>query len=183
MRSFKLLFFTLSLMAFVPNWVEAREWQSTMSSESTYTPSLSADQKITLSMELLGKAGLYSFNFDYEALSNIAFGAGISSYGLKSSNAWSESAVEAWLIPLYAHYYLPEFAKGHRFYGSTGTTLIWTNAQVQGAGMIEGSGLAAHLGAGYEYKNSEGFVMRVSPYYFVGKAKGGWLGITLGYSI
>lgn len=130
------------------------------------------------SIEGLGRAGLYSINYDRMVTDDIAVGLGFSSYSI-SAGALSSSTV---VIPLYANYYFTE-GKNSRFYVTGGADLIFSSANFEGDGIVEGSGLGFVGGAGWEYKSDGGFLFRVAPYFLVGKASGAWLGISLGYSL
>lgn len=130
------------------------------------------------SIEGLGRAGLYSINYDRNITNDIAVGLGFSSYSI-SLGSLSSSAV---IIPLYANYYVTE-GKNSRFYVTGGADLIFTSGDFEADGIVEGSGLGFVAGAGYEYKADSGFLFRIAPYFLVGNASGAWLGISLGYSL
>jgi hypothetical protein len=129
-----------------------------------------------MSLELLGRGLLYSFNYDYLLKDNLALGAGASHYSISSGDA----SAGAWIIPVYANYYLT--GGNHRWFATGGANLIFASGNV-GDDKVSGSGVAGVLGAGYEYRGDNGFLFRAAPYVFVGKASGGWLGISLGYAI
>ena len=131
----------------------------------------------SLSLELLGRGMLYSFNYDYALTPQIALGAGAANYSISSGT----SNASAWIIPLYANYY---FTQGtHRFFGTAGANAIFASGKIDGESKVGGSGLAGVLGGGYEFRADNGFLFRASPYAFVGKASGVWLGLSFGYSI
>jgi len=130
-----------------------------------------------LSTELLGRGGLYSFNYDYMILDNLAIGAGVSTYSISSGT----SSAKATIIPAYANYYVND--GNHRFFGSAGANIIHASGKIDDSAQVSGSGLAGVLGGGYEYRNDSGFLFRAAPYVFVGKASGVWLGFSFGYTI
>jgi hypothetical protein len=133
-------------------------------------------RKNAMSLELLGRGFLYSFNYDRMLTDNVAVGAGISHYSIGSGDV----SAGAWIIPLYGNYYLG--SGNGRFFATGGANVILASA---GAGddRVSGSGLAGVLGGGWEYRADNGFLFRASPYVFVGKASGAWLGISVGYAI
>ncbi len=129
------------------------------------------------SLELLGRGLLYSLNYDYLITDDIALGAGVSTYSISAGSA----SASAWIIPVYANYY---FTQGsHRWFASGGANLIFASSNVGSDEKISGSGVAGVLGGGYEYRGDSGFLFRAAPYVFVGKVSGGWLGLSLGFTI
>lgn len=130
-----------------------------------------------VSLELLGRGLLYSLNYDYLITDDVAVGAGVSTYSISSGSA----SASAWLFPIYANYY---FTQGpHRWFASGGANLIFASGSVGGDEKVSGSGVAGVLGGGYEYRGDSGFLFRAAPYVFVGKVSGGWLGLSLGFTI
>ncbi len=130
-----------------------------------------------MSLELLGRGLLYSFNYDYLLRDNLALGAGVSSYSISSGS----SSASAWIIPVYANYYLTEGT--HRWFTTAGANLIFASSTAGNDSRVSGSGLAGVLGGGYEYRGNSGFLFRAAPYVFVGKTSGAWLGVSFGYTI
>ena len=130
------------------------------------------------SLELLGRGGLYSFNYDHLVLPNLALGAGAATYSLSAGAA----NANVWLVPLYANYYFNENSH-HRFFASGGADLIVVSGKVSSDARFTGSGLAGVVGGGYEYRGENGFLFRATPYAFLGKASGFWLGFSLGYAL
>ena len=130
-----------------------------------------------MSLELLGRGLLYSLNYDYLITDNLALGAGVASYSFSSGSANSS----AWIIPIYANYYLT--GGKHRWFATGGANMILASGSSGDGDRVTGSGVAGVLGGGYEYKSAGGFLFRAAPYVFVGKASGAWLGLSFGYSI
>jgi len=130
-----------------------------------------------MSLELLGRGLLYSFNYDYLLNDNLALGAGVSHYSISSGNA----SAGAWILPVYANYYLTQGT--HRWFTTAGANLIFASGNVGTEDKVSGSGVAGVLGAGYEYRGDSGFLFRAAPYVFVGKTSGAWLGVSFGYTI
>lgn len=130
-----------------------------------------------MSLELLGRGLLYSLNYDYLINDSLALGAGVANYSFSSGSA----SASAWIIPVYANYYLT--GGKHRWFATGGANVILASGTTGGDDRVTGSGVAGVLGGGYEYKSDGGFLFRAAPYVFVGKASGAWLGVSFGYSI
>lgn len=130
-----------------------------------------------MSLELLGRGLLYSLNYDYLVTDSLALGAGVANYSFSSGS----SSASAWIIPVYANYYLT--GGKHRWFATGGANVILASGSAGGDDRVTGSGVAGVLGGGYEYKSDGGFLFRAAPYVFVGKASGAWLGVSFGYSI
>lgn len=170
------LYFFIALFTLgFSNEVEAAETLPSIVFDAESAPSTS--QKSAISMELLGRAGFYSFNYDYLIQSDLAIGAGFSAFSIISG----ESNVSTRILPIYANYYFNEGKS--RFFSTAGADLILVSGQAPEGNQIRGSGLAGTAGLGYEYKSAEGFLFRAAPYLMLGQMRGAWLGITLGYSI
>jgi len=130
-----------------------------------------------MSLELLGRGFLYSFNYDYMLTGDLAVGAGLSHYSVSSG----DSNASALIVPVYANYYLTS-GKG-RFFATGGANLMFASGSFGEDSKVSGSGIAGVIGGGYEYRADNGFLFRAAPYVFVGKASGAWLGLSLGYTI
>ncbi|MCO5142048.1 MAG: hypothetical protein M9962_03040 [Oligoflexia bacterium] len=138
---------------------------------------VSMARRHNLSTELLGRGGLYSFNYDYLLKDELALGLGISNYSISVA----DKKVSTYIIPVYANYYFLE--GNHRVFATAGTNIIFASGNLNQDSQISGSGLAGVVGGGYEYRSDDGFLFRASPYAFFGKASGVWLGLSFGYSI
>lgn len=176
----RLALFTLSLML---TFAMETDSYADVIPESETTLSQSSDSAYTdyrrhsVSLELLGRGLLYSFNYDYLIHDDIAVGAGLSTYSFSSGT----SNARLTFVPVYANYY---FTPGeHRWFASGGVNLIHASGSIDKDEKISGSGAAGILGGGYEFRGDSGFLFRATPYVFVGKASGVWLGLSLGYSI
>jgi hypothetical protein len=130
-----------------------------------------------MSLELLGRGFLYSFDYDYMVNNDLAVGAGVSHYSISSG----DSNASALIIPIYANYYFTS-GKG-RFFATGGANLMFASGNIGDDSKVGGSGVAGVIGGGYEYRADNGFLFRAAPYVFVGKASGAWLGLSLGYTI
>lgn len=135
-----------------------------------------AESPNAVSLEILGRGGLYSLNYDRMLTDDFALGAGFSSYSVSSGN----SNAKALIFPIYGNYY---FTGGpHRWFATAGANVISASGNLDGDAQISGSGVAGTLGGGYEYRGDSGFLFRAAPYVFVGNASGLWLGLSLGYA-
>jgi hypothetical protein len=177
----RLALFTLTLMLTFA--METDSYAALEQLDETTTLSQSASvpsddyRRHAISVELLGRGLLYSFNYDYLIHDDIALGAGLSTYSFSSGN----STARVTFLPVYANYY---FTPGeHRWFASGGVNLIHASGKIDQNEKISGSGAAGILGGGYEFRGDNGFLFRATPYVFVGKASGFWLGFSLGYSI
>jgi hypothetical protein len=157
----------------------AAEPSPNLQSQSDQTPSSTEMRRNAMSLELLGRGMLYSVDYDYQLTNNLALGAGASHYSISSGSV----GASAWIIPVYANYYLTDSTSGSRWFATGGANLIFASGQVDGDSKVSGSGIAGVLGAGYEYRADNGFLFRAAPYVFVGKASGAWLGLSIGYTI
>ncbi len=159
----------------VKNTIPAPSAQSETTFDASNGPEL---RRNAMSLELLGRGLLYSFNYDYLLKDNLAVGAGISNYSFSSG----ASSASAWIIPVYANYYLT--GGKHRWFGSAGANLIFANSKgFSDDSRVSGSGVAGVIGGGYEFRAASGFLFRAAPYVFVGKSSGAWLGVSFGYTI
>ena len=150
----------------------------TFAAEVEAASSMATSHPHALSTEILGRAGLYSLNYDYMLNDKIAVGAGVATYSLNTTT----DKVSTLVIPLYANYYF--LGEGsHRLFGTAGLDFVFASAKTEGDGVIKGSGVAGVIGGGYEYRSDAGLLFRFTPYVFVGKASGAWLGFSVGYSI
>lgn len=175
----RLALFTLTLMMIFAMDVDADAAEyNDPGTLAQPTSEVSTDyRRNALSLELLGRGLLYSFDYDYLIHDDVALGIGASTYSFSSGT----SSANVTFIPLYANYY---FTPGeHRWFASGGVNLIHASGTLDQSEKISGSGAAGIIGGGYEFRGESGFLFRASPYVFVGKASGVWLGISIGYTI
>lgn len=168
----KLLVFNLVLAVFASNGgaLAAPKNQDAMTSqESAMDSNGAASRKHALALELLGRGGLYSFNYDYSVVEDLAIGLGAAFYSAGSSSAS--------VFPLYASQYFG--GANHRFMVTGGPTLVLAQANADST-TLNGKGIAGTVGAGYEYRADGGFLFRATPYYNFGALSGLWLGVSGG---
>jgi hypothetical protein len=178
-HSLKLAAALLFALAFVPGAQAADHApaENTVQSSADQDRSSKELRRSAMSLELLGRGLLYSFNYDYLINDSLALGAGASTYSIGSGT----TSASAWIIPVYANYYLTQ--GNNRWFTTAGANLIFASASVGDDSRVSGSGVAGVLGGGYEYRGDGGFLFRAAPYVFIGKASGVWLGLSFGYTI
>lgn len=140
------------------------------------------DHPNTISFELLGRAALYSINYDRMVNENVAIGAGISYWTLSVTTYSSSASRKFFVMPLYGNYYFSPAP--NRGFLTAGLDVVFASAQTAGSSSnirIAGSGAFATFGGGYEYRNPEGgFLFRAAPYFLVGSDVDLWFGLTFG---
>jgi len=130
-----------------------------------------------LSLEVLGRGGLYSINYDHMISNYMAVGIGFSH--------WSFSFIDTdsiTIIPIYANLY--SSPKPNRAFLTAGVDVVFisetdSDGLGDGLGSFTESGAGAVLGGGYEYRGTSGFLFRAAPYLVV--ASGG-IALTAGLS-
>jgi hypothetical protein len=157
--------------------IQPLEPEQSVSRAETVNDSMAELNRHAVSLELLGRGLLYSFNYDYLVQENIALGGGLSRVSISSGS----SSASVTSIPLYANYY---FTSGspHRFFGTGGANILFASGRLTDDAQVSGSGLAGIVGGGYEYRGENGFLFRAAPYVLLGKASGLWAGLSFGYT-
>lgn len=91
-----------------------------------------------LTVETLGKGGLYSLNYDYLTSLRSALGFGFSFQSLRANPAISDAEVQLITLPVYANFYFPFSA--HRPFVSTAVTFlkIRATANVDASALFNG---------------------------------------------
>ncbi|MGE0615572.1 MAG: hypothetical protein AB7P04_08015 [Bacteriovoracia bacterium] len=126
-----------------------------------------------VSVELLGRAVIYSLNYDRLVSDSIALGAGISAYSVSYFGAGNSY----FLLPTYLNYYLsPKIGRG---FFTGGFTFALSGATASSTGPFVGAGVALTAGGGYEYRY-QGAILRAAGYFLVGKTFQPWLGVSAG---
>jgi hypothetical protein len=133
-----------------------------------------------LSLEMAGHGLAYSVNYDHSLGPNFAIGAGIGYLGLTGADL----SASVTTIPVYANYY--PIGDEHRPFITAGATFVTISGSIAGSAFenrFEGSAtaLAPMAGIGYEYRGTEGFLFRISPYLVITPlAVLPWAGLSLG---
>ena len=143
-----------ALLAFTTAATAQETSTTVQKSSATATPALG---KSAISAELLGRAAIYSFNYDYNFVPNVAAGAGIAFWSQSSG----KTSATLTLIPVYLNAYL--LTGVHRPFATVGMT--FGNATISDSDSTSsGSGSLLTMGAGYEMRTEGGFLMRVAGY-------------------
>lgn len=171
MHAFVLVsFLTLSSAAF------AQESTATAPQKSLPTsgPSLG---RSAISAELLGRAGVYSFNYDYNFIPNLAAGLGVSFWSQSTGTATGTVT----LIPVYLNAYL--WTGKHRPFVTAGATLGRASVSDESSSSESNANFLS-LGAGYEMRTEAGFLMRLAGYRMTSPegSSGFWPGVSFGGS-
>ncbi len=138
-----------------------------------------------VSLELLGRAMLYSINFDQVLNDNIAAGVGLGSVSTNFHDTDHDANQTATFVPAYMYYYFNKTAGSPFLTG--GVTLILNHAGVKnldtstGSLQIPSSSVMPTFGGGYENRMDSGFLFRVTGYLIAGKSLTPWLGFSFGY--
>ena len=120
-----------------------------------------------LSGEVLGRAGLYSVNYDRSLGESFAVGAGLSTW------SWSDFDYRGTvtILPAYGNYYFSPGPK--RGFITAGIDLAILSADERtssvynsnrSSSLIRGSGVAPVAGGGYEFRGENGFLFRATGY-------------------
>lgn len=138
-----------------------------------------------VSVEMLGRAMLYSVNFDQVLNDNVAVGVGLGSAATMFRGTEIDTDTAATFLPAYMNYYfLTE--QGSPFI-TAGMTLITNHTSVKnfetktGNLEIPSSNVMPTLGGGYENRGDNGFLFRGAAYLIAGRKITPWLGFSLGF--
>lgn len=132
-------------------------------------------RKNAISIELLGRGGIYTINYDYAFGNDVAAGLGLATWSASTTGA----NVTLFIIPVYANYY---FSSGASRPYLTGGLDIVTGSGALDTSTFSGTGAVAVLGGGYEYRSDGGFLFRAAPYIFVGAKLAFWIGLSFGFT-
>lgn len=171
------LFTTLALTGFV--------FVSTFSAHAD-APHTRVTYPSAVSVEMLGRAMLYSVNFDQVLNDNIAAGFGLGTASTMTRITELDVDQSATFLPAYMNYYFLKEA-GSPFV-TVGMTLITNHSSVKnletktGNLEIPSSNVMPTFGGGYENRTDTGFLFRAAAYFVAGRKLTPWLGFSLGYS-
>lgn len=144
------------------------------------SPRVSAQQltrerlKSDVGIELLGKAALYCFNYQYTVNRVVGLEAGIGALG---GGTGEDNATVAF-VPIGAKLYL--IPKDGSLYLTGGFTIVSLGTN---SGPFEDTGTYGYAGLGFEFRAETGFTFRGAAYgLFSGDGFFIWPGLTLAYS-
>jgi len=137
-----------------------------------------------LSVEGLGRGGLYAIQYDQVFSDELAAGIGIGSVGLKN-NLGVDTNTSVTVVPLYVNYYFQRDAGS--FFATGGASLLMgdqlesLNTKV---GNIElpDSSILPTVGLGFETRTDNRLLLRITGYLLVADQLAPWGGLTLGYT-
>jgi hypothetical protein len=182
-----------------PERIRPPSSSTTKMNSSDYRTDLTVADKRpnSLSIEMLGRGGLYSLNYDRALGRGVSLGAGFSYIGVSTTLLVAEGGVKVLTIPLFVNIY--PIGDSHRPFITAGITMVYASVAVESLSEVTDSvsknteqGLPDAvieasawlplpvLGAGYEYRGRNGFLFRATPYItFVDKLYY-WAGLTFG---
>lgn len=141
---------------------------------------MASSRNSAISLELLGRGGLYSLNFDQQISPNVALGVGASYLSADIEFSVLDQdylSISIFFVPLYANYY---FSTGrHRTFATGGLDFVIVSGELSSGGSDSGVGAFGTAGAGYEFRGTGGFLFRAAPYLLFGA---GGVAITGGLS-
>jgi hypothetical protein len=155
-------------------------------------PELPPRRSNAISLELLGRGGLYGVSYDREIIESIALGAGFSKWSLGDVGSGTISVLA---IPVYGNYYFG--SRKHRAFLTAGAA--WCRVTVNLDGVFDGlfgvpteevstgpetaTFLIGTAGGGYEFRGDGGFLFRLSFYAMVARESvAPFGGLSLGYA-
>lgn len=134
------------------------------------------DHPTVVSLELFGKALVYSFNIDHAFTDHISLGFGAAYWD--SSIRWQNYRSTDWIFPFYGNYYFTQ--KAHRGFLTLGVDWIHVSSPGFDNSSFLNNGAAATLGGGYEYRDDSGFLFRISGILIFGRSVDLSPGVNLG---
>ena len=130
--------------------------------------------KHDVGIELLGKAALYCFNYQYTVNRQIGLEAGLGAFG----GGTGEGNATVLFFPLGAKFYL--IPKDGSLYLTAGATLVSAGTD---SGPFDDTGGYGYGGLGFEFRSETGFTFRGTAYaLFSGEGFFIWPGLTLAYA-
>lgn len=131
-----------------------------------------------LSIELLGRALVYSLDYDRAISSHVTLGLGISSW--QASAWWNNYTATVTVVPVYLNFYFSESPS--RGYLTGGADWISVTQSGNNSNVFNNNGVAAVFGGGYESRSNEGFIFRASIYVIAGQSISVQPALSLGYA-
>ncbi len=132
----------------------------------------------SLSLELFGRALVYSVDFDVAITDRWTLGVGYSNW--ESTDWWDNYDATVTVVPLYFNFY---FSKDpDRGYLSAGVDWIHVTETGYTNDTFTHNGFAGTLGAGYESRSNGGFIFRIGAYAIMGRSVTISPSISLGFA-
>ena len=126
-------------------------------------------------IEMGGRAGSFSLQYDFHVAEAVAFGAGLETL--------SNNGSALWIFPVFVNAY---FAPGpHRPYFTAGVNFAAGSGSYTTTSYFNSTGVGSvNAGAGYEYRGSNGLLFRVTGYGLVaGSTVTPWAGVSIGAAL
>lgn len=131
-----------------------------------------------VTLEMLGRALLYSVDYDIALNPRLSLGVGVSYWQLE--DWWRDYNASVTVVPVYMDYYFS--ARPQRGYVSAGIDWITVTQSGYDNSVFTNNGVAAVLGGGYEMMDRSGFLMRIGGYLIVGRSVTASPSLSLGYA-
>jgi len=131
-----------------------------------------------VSIELFGRALVYSLNYDRAVSEQLTLGLGVTSWHV--SNRWQDYSSTVTVVPFYGNYYFTQNAG--RGFISAGFDLISSSDSGDHNGTFTNSGVAGVFGGGYEYRDKAGFLIRLGGFLIIGRSVDISPSLSLGYA-
>jgi hypothetical protein len=123
-------------------------------------------QPNSLNVELVGRALVYSLNFDRAISPHCTIGVGISSW--RETNWWQDYHATVTVVPAYVDYFFSQ--QPRRAFVSAGADWIHVSRAGYSDNTFTNTGFAAVIGGGYELRDVSGFLLRLGGYVIVGRS-------------
>jgi hypothetical protein len=204
--SFVLLFFII-LMG-VALSAKAQSRPNLLSRTFTYKPKVEkifhSDHALTI--DLLGRGGLYALGYEYSVSTQVSAGFGYSYLDIKANPVLAEARATVQVVPIYSHIYIPYGS--HRPYFSAGVSLVSVKGQADlqfkdvlnsvNAQQLRDAGISEDaefkndasaflaipmIGAGYELRFRSNSFIRINYLAFVADRLNHWGGLTMGVGL
>jgi hypothetical protein len=139
-----------------------------------------------VSVEMLGRAMLWSINYDQVLNDNLSVGAGYGSVSTFLRGTDTDAGKSATFIPAYMNYYFIQ--DGNSPFVTAGVTLITNHASVKNFDTATGglelptSSVMPTFGGGFESRSDNQFLFRAAGYLIAGRRIAPWLGFSFGYA-
>jgi hypothetical protein len=130
------------------------------------------EQKNLVGIELLGRAGLYSVNYERWTTFRVGLGAGLEYWYFGRDQ-------HTFIAPLYIS--SNPIGDRHSLYLSAGATVLFSNATLFSNSRDYSSGALGTISGGYQFRSRGGFLIRPTVNYIFDGTRGVvWPGVTIG---